>query len=102
MAGVDSLDKSWDVYVDFRLFLLDQNKGNYLVFEGKNWFDGNTSWGWPTFITQETFRQVDNGFLKDDACIVEAESNHWGSRQEVFAKMLLGGLHCGGFGAKAR
>ncbi|XP_040373544.1 BTB/POZ and MATH domain-containing protein 1 isoform X4 [Rosa chinensis] len=192
IAGTDSLDSSWEVYVDFRLFLLDQNKGNYLVFEvddtcvfgaevfvckerrtgkgeclarmkeasvckhvwkvekfsslgaefydsepftagdynwkiklypdgcgegkgshlslflelaspitlppgsglfveyrfrildqihhqqhpssGKDWFRGSTpAWGWLQFIEQETFRQADKGFLKNDACIVEAE-----------------------------
>lgn len=34
MARADSLQSGWEVYVDFRLFLLDQNKGIYSVFEG--------------------------------------------------------------------
>ena len=38
MAGADSLQSGWEVYVDFRLFLLDQNKGIYSVFEGINYF----------------------------------------------------------------
>ncbi|PRQ38174.1 hypothetical protein RchiOBHm_Chr4g0410851 [Rosa chinensis] len=34
IAGEDSLQTGWGVSVDFRLFLLDQNKGMYLVLEG--------------------------------------------------------------------
>ncbi|XP_040373543.1 uncharacterized protein LOC112196141 isoform X3 [Rosa chinensis] len=62
IAGTDSLDSSWEVYVDFRLFLLDQNKGNYLVFEG---FD--------KLIPLEDFTDVSNGFLVDDTCVFGAE-----------------------------
>lgn len=34
IAGAKSLPTGWGVSVDFRLFLLDQNKGMYLVIEG--------------------------------------------------------------------
>lgn len=34
MAGAESLETGWEVYVAFRLFLLDQNKRLYSVFEG--------------------------------------------------------------------
>lgn len=34
MAGADLLQPGWEVFVDFRLFLLDQNKGIYLVLKG--------------------------------------------------------------------
>ncbi|CAN6676726.1 unnamed protein product [Malus baccata var. baccata] len=34
MAGVKSLQAGWEVYVDLRVFLLDQNKGSYLVLQG--------------------------------------------------------------------
>ncbi|XP_050373144.1 uncharacterized protein LOC126790836 isoform X2 [Argentina anserina] len=49
MDGVDSLDSSWEVYIDFRLFLLDQNKGNYLVFE----VDDTCVFGAEVFVCKE-------------------------------------------------
>ncbi|PQM33535.1 MATH domain and coiled-coil domain-containing protein [Prunus yedoensis var. nudiflora] len=36
MAGAESLETGWEVFVDFRLFLLDQNKGIYLVLQDAN------------------------------------------------------------------
>ncbi|KAM5568582.1 hypothetical protein ABKV19_016240 [Rosa sericea] len=78
IAGEDSLDSSWEVYVDFRLFLLDQNKGNYLVFEDaftkKKCFHGAMrSAGFDKLIPLEDFTDVSNGFLVDDTCVFGAE-----------------------------
>ncbi|XP_061995155.1 uncharacterized protein LOC133713044 isoform X2 [Rosa rugosa] len=78
IAGADSLDSSWEVYVDFRLFLLDQNNGNYLVFEDaftkKKCFHGvMRSVGFDKLIPLEDFTDVSNGFLVDDTCVFGAE-----------------------------
>ncbi|KAL6188402.1 hypothetical protein ACLB2K_039795 [Fragaria x ananassa] len=74
LASPITLPPGSELFVEHRIGILDQiHHQHHHTYSGKNWFDVNTSWGWPTFITQETFRQVDNGFLKDDACIVEAE-----------------------------
>ncbi|XP_040373539.1 uncharacterized protein LOC121052471 isoform X2 [Rosa chinensis] len=78
IAGADSLDSSWEVYADFRLFLLDQNEGNYLVFEDaltkKKCFHGAMrSAGFDKLIPLEDFTDVSNGFLVDDTCVFGAE-----------------------------
>ncbi|KAM5568591.1 hypothetical protein ABKV19_016240 [Rosa sericea] len=78
IAGTDSLDSSWGVYVDFRLFMLDQNKGNYLVFEDaltkKKCFHGAMrSAGFDKLIPLEDFTDVSNGLLVDDTCVFGAE-----------------------------
>ena len=39
MAGGYSLQGDWEIYVDFRLFLLDQKRGKYLNLEGTNLVD---------------------------------------------------------------
>ncbi|XP_048427723.1 uncharacterized protein LOC125467833 isoform X2 [Pyrus x bretschneideri] len=36
MVGADSLQTGYEVYVDFRFFLLDQNKGMFLVLQDAN------------------------------------------------------------------
>ncbi|KAL6190778.1 hypothetical protein ACLB2K_037172 [Fragaria x ananassa] len=74
----DSLDSSWEVYVDFRLFLLDQNRLNYLVFEDaftkKTCIHGAIrSVGFDKLIPLEEFTDVSNGFLVDDTCVFGAE-----------------------------
>ncbi|XP_040373540.1 uncharacterized protein LOC121052471 isoform X3 [Rosa chinensis] len=53
IAGADSLDSSWEVYADFRLFLLDQNEGNYLVFE----VDDTCVFGAEVFVCKERRRR---------------------------------------------
>lgn len=37
IAGENSLLPGWEVCVDFRLFLLDQKLGKYLVLEGSSY-----------------------------------------------------------------
>ncbi|XP_004298262.1 PREDICTED: uncharacterized protein LOC101296566 [Fragaria vesca subsp. vesca] len=74
----DSLDSNWEVYVDFRLFLLDQNKLNYLVFDDastkKTCIHGAMrSVGFDKLIPLKEFTDVSNGFLVDDTCVFGAE-----------------------------
>ncbi|KAK9934074.1 hypothetical protein M0R45_021232 [Rubus argutus] len=78
MAGPDSLQSGWEVYVDFRLFLLNQNKGIYSVFEDaftrKRCFHGAMlSAGFDKLVLLEGFSDVSNGFLVDDTCVYGAE-----------------------------
>ncbi|KAL6193561.1 hypothetical protein ACLB2K_034645 [Fragaria x ananassa] len=74
LASPITLPPGSQLFVEYRIGILDQiHHQHHHTYSAKDWFDGNASWGWPTFIKQETFRQVDNGFLKDNACILEAE-----------------------------
>lgn len=78
MAGADSLQSGWEVYVDFRLFLLNQNKGIYSVFEDaftrKKCFHGAMLvGGFDRLIPLEDFTDVSNGFLVDDTCVFGSE-----------------------------
>ncbi|XP_040374728.1 ubiquitin C-terminal hydrolase 12 [Rosa chinensis] len=78
IAGEDSLQTGWGVSVDFRLFLLDQNKGMYLVLEDaftkqKCFHAGLLHVGFDKLIRLEEFTDVSNGYLIDDKCVFGAE-----------------------------
>ncbi|KAM5568594.1 MATH domain and coiled-coil domain-containing protein [Rosa sericea] len=79
IAGTDSLPTGWEVYVDFRLFLLDQNKRVYSVFEDaftkQKCFNGAMldAAGFDKLIPIKDFTDVSNGYLIDDTCVYGAE-----------------------------
>ncbi|KAK9934083.1 hypothetical protein M0R45_021240 [Rubus argutus] len=79
MVGTDSLETGWEVYVAFRLFLLDQNKRLYSVFEDA--FTKQKCYnaamldaaGFDQLIAVEDFNDSSNGYLVDDTCVFGAE-----------------------------
>ncbi|KAK9934084.1 hypothetical protein M0R45_021241 [Rubus argutus] len=79
MAGEISLQSDWEICVDFRLFLLDQKKGKYLVLEDafakENCFHGEMlrSPGFDNLMSLEEFTDASNGYVVDDTCVFGAE-----------------------------
>ncbi|XP_015900092.1 uncharacterized protein LOC107433325 isoform X2 [Ziziphus jujuba] len=76
MVRENWLQTGWQVYADFSLFLLDQNKDNYMVLhEGRERrFHGlKLEWGFDQFIPLKAFNDASNGFLVDDTCVFGAE-----------------------------
>ncbi|GLU05155.1 hypothetical protein SLE2022_222690 [Rubroshorea leprosula] len=78
IADTDSVNRSSEVRASFKLFLLDQNKDNYLVVndatEKERRFRGlRNQWGFDQFLPLRTFNDVSNGYLVDDTCVFGAE-----------------------------
>ncbi|CAN6548332.1 unnamed protein product [Malus baccata var. baccata] len=78
MAGVKSLPAGWEVYVDLRVFLLDQNKGSYLVLQDPNikqkcFHGAMLDAGIDKLISLKEFTDASNGYLVNDDCVVGAE-----------------------------
>ncbi|KAM1723293.1 hypothetical protein EV1_021398 [Malus domestica] len=78
MAGVKSLQAGWEVYVDLRVFLLDQNKGSYLVLQDPNikqkcFHGAMLDAGMDKLISLKEFTDASNGYLVNDDCVVGAE-----------------------------
>ncbi|XP_048427957.1 uncharacterized protein LOC103961303 isoform X1 [Pyrus x bretschneideri] len=78
MVGADSLQTGCEVYVDFRFFLLDQNKGTFLVLQDANkkelCFHGMMRYlGFDKLITLKSFTDASNGYVIDDSCVIGAE-----------------------------
>ncbi|KAK9934086.1 hypothetical protein M0R45_021243 [Rubus argutus] len=76
IAGANTSQIFWGVHAVFRLFLLDQNTGNYLVFQEQTErrFHGmKLDWGFDMFLPLKAFTESSNGFLMDDTCVFGAE-----------------------------
>ncbi|XP_021807959.1 MATH domain and coiled-coil domain-containing protein At3g58220-like [Prunus avium] len=78
MAEANSLQTGWEVSVDFRLFLLDQNKGIYLVVQDANMnkmclHGAMLQVGFDRVIPLKAFSVASNGYLIDDTCVLGAE-----------------------------
>ncbi|XP_040373695.1 uncharacterized protein LOC112199523 [Rosa chinensis] len=79
LAGEYSLQGDWEIYVDFRLFLLDQKRGKYLVLEDafakENCFHREMLRlpGFDRFMPLEEFTNASNGYVVDDTCVFSAE-----------------------------
>ncbi|XP_068331812.1 BTB/POZ and MATH domain-containing protein 3-like [Pyrus communis] len=76
MSGSNALQVSSEVYAVFRLFSLDQNNGNYFVFQEQKErrFHGmKPEWGFDQFLSHKVFNEASNGFLIDDTCVFGAE-----------------------------
>ncbi|GAY57505.1 hypothetical protein CUMW_179940, partial [Citrus unshiu] len=66
MVDTSSLGLGWEVYVIFRLFVLDQNKDErFHVLK--------LEWGFDQFIPLEEFNDASNGYLVGDTCVFGAE-----------------------------
>ncbi|KAH9753443.1 TRAF-like family protein [Citrus sinensis] len=78
MVDTSSLGLGWEVYVIFRLFVLDQKKDEFLILQdamGKQRrFHGlKLEWGFDQFIPLEEFINASNGYLMGDTCVFGAE-----------------------------
>ncbi|KAM2745478.1 hypothetical protein PS2_021203 [Malus domestica] len=78
MAGAHLLQPGWEVLVDFRLFLLDQNKAIYLVLMDENinkmcFHAAMLDAGFDRVIPLEAFTDPSNGYLIGDTCVFGAE-----------------------------
>ncbi|CAK9160708.1 unnamed protein product [Ilex paraguariensis] len=78
ISEVSSLHPGWEVHAAFRLFLLDQNKDNYLTLQdtrrkGRRFYGMKLEWGFDRFIPLTTFSNPDNGYLVNDTCVFGAE-----------------------------
>ncbi|KAL6190768.1 hypothetical protein ACLB2K_037162 [Fragaria x ananassa] len=76
MAGANTSQIHWGVQAVFRLFLLDQNTGNYLVFQEekeRRFHAMKLDWGFDQFLSIKAFTEASNGFLVDDTCVLGAE-----------------------------
>ncbi|KAH9684100.1 TRAF-like family protein [Citrus sinensis] len=78
MENTSSLQHGWEVYAVFRLFLLDQNKGNFLILQDamgieRRFHRLKLEWGFDEFIPIKAFNDASNGFLLEDTCVFGAE-----------------------------
>ncbi|XP_057734010.1 uncharacterized protein LOC130949224 [Arachis stenosperma] len=69
---------AWEIYANFRLFLLDQNTDNYLVVQDatgkeRRFYKMKAEWGFDKFITLKEFNDASKGYLVDDTCAFGAE-----------------------------
>lgn len=98
LADSSSLDPGWEVCAVFRLYLLDQNKDNYLILQGRlvtsfhlfnfsvfssyafclvgkerRFHAVKREWGFDKFIATGTFSDASNGYLMEDTCMFGAD-----------------------------
>ncbi|KAJ0035165.1 hypothetical protein Pint_24218 [Pistacia integerrima] len=78
VADASSLPPDWEVSAVYRLFLLDQNKDNYLVAQepqGKQrrFHRLKPERGFDRFIPTKVFSDASYGYLVDDTCELGAE-----------------------------
>ncbi|XP_056174165.1 uncharacterized protein LOC115687215 [Syzygium oleosum] len=74
----DKLTGGWEVDVNYRLFVYDKIREMYLTIQDANGavrsFHGlKTRWGFPQFLSLDTFKEPSNGYLVGDCCIFGAE-----------------------------
>ncbi|XP_074382399.1 protein RESTRICTED TEV MOVEMENT 3 isoform X1 [Apium graveolens] len=78
MAETTSLRPGWEVFATFKLFLLDQNKDNFLTVEAsagkcRRFHGMKLEWGFDKFIHNKAFSDAVNGYLVEDSCVFGAE-----------------------------
>ncbi|KAG2407352.1 TNF receptor-associated factor-like protein [Vigna angularis] len=78
LDDTSSLHHGWEIYVNFRLFLHDQNNDNYLVVQDtvgkeRRFHKMKAEWGIDQFIPLRDFNVVSKGYLVDDTCAFGAE-----------------------------
>ncbi|KAL4385619.1 hypothetical protein GQ457_15G002840 [Hibiscus cannabinus] len=74
----ENLSPYWEVNVEYKLFVFDKIRDQYLVIKGTNvpvrrFSKMNTSWGFSRFLSQKTFNNAANGYLVGDCCTFGAE-----------------------------
>ncbi|XP_055823930.1 MATH domain and coiled-coil domain-containing protein At3g58400-like [Solanum dulcamara] len=75
ISGTSSLPAGWEVNAIFTFFLFNQLHDNYLSARGKmrRFQPIKSLWGLPKFLSHKAFKEVSNGYLVDDKCVVGAE-----------------------------
>ncbi|KAK4795585.1 hypothetical protein SAY86_027911 [Trapa natans] len=78
MAETSSLPSTWEVHAVLRIFLLDQNKDNYLIIQDtigrqRRFHRMKPESGVDQLIPLKTFNDSRNGYLVDDTCVLGAE-----------------------------
>ncbi|KAK9006677.1 hypothetical protein V6N11_019011 [Hibiscus sabdariffa] len=78
MEETADLSLDWEVDVDFKLFVLDQIRDQYLAIKDMEvpvtrFYEMKKKWGFSQLLSQETFKNGDNGYLVEDCCIFGAE-----------------------------
>ncbi|CAN6548409.1 unnamed protein product [Malus baccata var. baccata] len=77
MARTESLQPDWEVYVDFRVYLLDQEKGTYVVFQDDKIMQKCLHGAAPDVgFNKGNFKEItdtSNGYVINDTCVFGAE-----------------------------
>ncbi|XP_052173543.1 BTB/POZ and MATH domain-containing protein 1-like isoform X2 [Diospyros lotus] len=76
IRDTNSLPPGWEVYVQFKLFALNHIQDKYLtVQEGKTrcFRAMKTEWGFPQFLSLDSFENTQSGYLLDNSCEFGAE-----------------------------
>ncbi|XP_014625180.1 LOW QUALITY PROTEIN: uncharacterized protein [Glycine max] len=78
LDDTNSLHHGWDIYVNFRFFLHDQNNDNYLVVQDtvrkeRRFHKMKAEWGIDQFIPLRDLNLASKGYLVDDTCAFGAE-----------------------------
>ncbi|TKY68372.1 Ubiquitin carboxyl-terminal hydrolase 12 [Spatholobus suberectus] len=78
LHGATAFHSNTEIYVNFRLFLLDQNNDNYLVIQDtfgkeRRFTKTKVEWGFDQFISLKDFNDGSNGHLVNDVCTLGAE-----------------------------
>ncbi|GMI78954.1 hypothetical protein like AT3G17380 [Hibiscus trionum] len=94
-----NLSPDWEVNVDFKLFVFDQIRDQYLVIKDvevpvRRFYEMKTEWGFSQFLSQKTFNDAANGYLVDDCCTFGAEVLLIQRPPKVEKSVLK--KHCGG------
>lgn len=78
IAETNSLPLGWEVNVDFKLFVFDQIRDQYMTIQGTNgkvrrFHRTKTEWGFSQLVSLGSFNDVANGYLIQDMCVFGAE-----------------------------
>ncbi|XP_052206463.1 MATH domain and coiled-coil domain-containing protein At3g58270-like isoform X3 [Diospyros lotus] len=78
IRDTNSLPPGWEVYVQFKLFAFNHIQDKYLTVqdvEGKTrcFRAMKTKWGFPQFLSLDSFQNTQSGYLLDDSCEFGAE-----------------------------
>uniref|UniRef100_A0A803PE04 MATH domain-containing protein n=1 Tax=Cannabis sativa TaxID=3483 RepID=A0A803PE04_CANSA len=68
-----SLPPNTKLFVNYVLRLKHQINGKDFEQKANNVFFSSNGWGFPTFMSLAKFKRLDNGFLLNDTCIIEAQ-----------------------------
>ncbi|GMI78955.1 hypothetical protein like AT3G17380 [Hibiscus trionum] len=73
-----NLSLDWEVNAEFKLFVFDQIRDQYLVITDKEvpvrrFYEMKSEWGFSQFLSGKTFKKAENGYLVEDCCTFGAE-----------------------------
>nr|XP_016465619.1 PREDICTED: ubiquitin carboxyl-terminal hydrolase 12-like [Nicotiana tabacum] len=71
IAETSSLQAGWEVNATFSFLIFDQIHDKYLVMRGmeQRFHNIKSEWGFPNYISHETFRKPSKGYLVNDKCV---------------------------------